>query len=302
MIEEIISEIKKNLSKSNYDRIVNKIKNKELVYTSFDGDDMRYIQDMERFCLKDNLIPINPESALGYYVSTVTHGNKKVPVMEDCIALSLLCENFYVFNYKNHELPEGVIAEMIYWGNIKKSSIKIVEYNDDYSGFNPCSKKDLGLKQLNCLELDADYTESMKKKLFLKMDKQNSVYSYIVANFNNFKHLDWIRAYCYKNKICPISPQNILQYTLYSNFYKNNLEYISGRLKLLEKSDTLLFFTNTSNLRKEIDRLDIYSKVELLYWYENKDRSKINVIDWANINVPKYKNKNWAITENEREL
>ena len=46
MIEEIISEIKKNLSKSNYDRIVNKIKNKELVYTSFDGDDMRYIQDL----------------------------------------------------------------------------------------------------------------------------------------------------------------------------------------------------------------------------------------------------------------
>ena len=50
---------------------------KEVVYTSFDGDDMNHMLEICQKVLDENKIPVNPEMALGYYISTNTLGGSK---------------------------------------------------------------------------------------------------------------------------------------------------------------------------------------------------------------------------------
>lgn len=75
-IESIINTIKSKSSLSaihDYQqRKVNKAL-RPLAYTSFDGDYMPFLSNMLTYTMANGYLPINPESALGYYVSTTTH-------------------------------------------------------------------------------------------------------------------------------------------------------------------------------------------------------------------------------------
>ncbi|QVK18266.1 hypothetical protein KHQ81_00690 [Mycoplasmatota bacterium] len=305
MIEEII----KLISQKNIDNnLIKKLENfeqKKLVYTSFDGDFMQFLMDMMEITMKRGYIPINPEATLGYYVSTTTHEGNKIPVMIDCIKTELMCDEMWIFNPLNNHIPEGVLAEMMVWKNEKKSDINLITIFDSVElikeiKFNILHENDINqiINKHNKVDI-----ESIKNKLILSNPENGLSHSYIVANFYNFKHIDWTRFYCYKNGICPISPHNILSYYLYRNIYgeKAKENYIIDRITLLNKADNLLFFTNMNNLYIEIENLDIYSCMELLYWYKYKDKSKIKIINWSDANVPKYKNSDkWAITNTEK--
>jgi len=295
--DKIIQLINNSLDQK-YIKLLSKFRSRKLVYTSFDGDYMHYISNMQKYCLKDNLIPINPESALGYYVSTTVHGNKKVPVMIDCLALSLICEEFYLFNSKNQKMPEGVIAEVVYWLNKnKKSSITIIDFFDEYFGTGEFCRKSFSLEKSKSLQKMYNVSE-IEQKLFKKFENQKIKYGYNVANFYNYKHMDWVRAHCYTHNICPLSPQTILQYNTYLDLYDNFDRYIFDRLSIMEKADMAMLYINTRNLTNEIVNLDVYSKLELLHWIKNND--DFEIIDWSEISVPKYKDKDWALTTAEK--
>lgn len=283
---------------------------KPLAYTSFDGDYMPFLSNMLTYTMANGYLPVNPESALGYYVSTTTHQGDKIQVMKDCLCEELMCDELWVFNPADGHMPEGVVAEIMAWEYHKGTSIRQIPF---FNGYRLNIKTSMPDKALNSyvvspLEISVQLKnrkqadiEDIRKKLFNSESAIPSS-SYIVANFHNCKHIDWARSYCYKNSVCPVSPQNILPYSLYikDNATDPELSYIVDRLTLLEKCNELLWFTNTKNPDYELDTMDVFSCTELLYWYTVNGPDSIKIVDWADAGVPKYRNnKKWALTKTE---
>ena len=284
---------------------------KPLVYTSFDGDFMNYLPHMLAFCKANGYIAINPEASLGYYVSTTTHGNSKVPVMMDCIAVELLCDEMWIFNPLNSHIPEGVLAEMMVWEKSKCTGILIVPFfNDTKLAIPPTAMlEDINTTLLSKRDIhhyisgrDKSDVKTIETKLFANGAHSIPGTAYVVSNFLNFKHIDWARAYCYKNNFCPVSPQNIIPFSLYADTTGDFVyEYIFDRLALLDKCDKLLWFTNTNNFKNELTTLDLFSCIELSYFSKIKGWDKIEIVDWKDAGVPKYATPDkWALTDTEK--
>ncbi len=269
---------------------------------------MHFLSHMLDFTIKEGYIPINPEATLGYYVSTTAHSGNKISVMKDCIKTELLCDEMWIFSSRSlSNIPEGVHAEMIVWADQKKEALMILPFFDkvdllDYSDVLS-GKQEMALDDIkkHVSGLDELYVSEIKQRLFNDGIEDLPKVAYIVANFYNFKHIDWAREYCYNNKYCPVSPQNILPYFMYENNYDNyQEEYLLDRLALLEKSEQLIWFTNLQNIDREIEMLDVYSATELYYWYKYKSPDDMNRVCWSKAEVPKYLNdKNWALTSKE---
>ena len=306
-INEIIPKIISKVDMSTIEMHTSHSHQKKLVYTSFDGDYMHFLQHMLKFAQTNGYLPINPESALGYYVSTTTHGGSKVPVMKDCIKTESICDEMWIFNPKDGHIPEGVLAEMMVWLKTKNTDIKIIPFFDKFKTVldtnTPINLEQYTYSRTNIESYISTRKESdineIKSKLFDSLDNQPS--AYIVANFFNYKHIDWTRSYCYLNGYCPISPQNIMPYYLYKTCLESvDQQYLIDRLTLLDRCDKLLWFTNTANFASEIDCLDMFSCTELYYWFNYKDPKDICIIDWKDAGVPKYANKErWALTKTE---
>lgn len=270
------------------------MKSRDVVYTSFDGDDMNYLHNICRSIIDDGKIPLNPEAALGYYVSTVTLGGNKINVMTDCLSLELLSNELYIFGKEGRELSEGIIAEMILWKVLRSNGVTTV--------YDVCDLKNKTLKYYNQTELEqliGKYDVISKHELHNNllneyMEKTHKT-AYVIANFSNYKHLDWARAFCYNNGYCPISPQNIFPYSL----YEDNIEdYMLARLELLKRSDKILLFIDRYSANEEIDGLDEFSKTELSY--SRKNGKQVEIIGGDEALVPKYNpNKKWSLTSKE---
>lgn len=312
-IESIINTIKsKALSSAIHDFQQCKVNNvlKPLAYTSFDGDYMPFLSNMLTYTMTNGYLPINPESALGYYVSTTTHQGNKIQVMKDCLCVELLCDEMWVFSPINGHMPEGVVAEIMAWEDHKGTSIKIIPFFNDYRVDMEISKPDRMLDRyvmspldISCYLKDRNQNdlEDIRNKLFEPETIIPSP-SYVVANFYNYKHIDWARSYCYQQGVCPVSPQNIIPYFLYTRDNKGDFElsYMIDRLTLMDKCKELLWFTNTKNLDNELETLDVFSCTELLYWYTVHGSESIKIVDWSIAGVPKYQdNSNWALTRTE---
>jgi len=250
-------------------------------------------------------IPVNPEAALGYYVSTTTHGGSKIQVMNDCIKIELLCDEMWIFNPVGGHIPEGVLAEMMVWLKHHKGEIKVIPFFDQYQISSKISTGS-NATLMACTDIAA-YIQSRKtkdvqeiqKKLFENVDSIKN--AYVVANFFNNKHIDWARAYCYKNSLCPVSPQNILPFSLYIDVTgKLDEEYMLDRLTLLDHCEKMVWFSNLDNIDHELSNLDKFSCTEIHYWITYKNSADISKVNWALAGVPKYiKNNQWALTTTE---
>lgn len=51
--------------------------------------------------------------------------------------------------------------------------------------------------------------------LLTSYNEESHKSAYIIANMENFKHIDWARNYCYIHNICTIIPKNILPLHFY---------------------------------------------------------------------------------------
>lgn len=121
-----IDKIESLLSKQTME-IIDNFRNspkKPVVYTSFDGDDMNHMLKICKNVLDENKIPLNPEMALGYYISTCTLGGSKINVMTDCLTLAMFSDEFQVNGNSEKLLSEGIMAEAFLWHKIKNKGAK----------------------------------------------------------------------------------------------------------------------------------------------------------------------------------
>lgn len=281
--------------KTTVDNFANK-EAKSIVYTSFDGDDMHYLNDICQNVINQGKIPLNPESALGYYVSTVTLGGVKQKVMEDCLTLELLANELYVYRNETVDISEGIIAEIMLWDMMKNSGFTFVS---DVRDLDNAKLQEFDKSQL--CEWTKTQDPMLRQELLHNLIddylsiKHNS--AYIIANFKNFKHIDWARAYCYNHSVCPISPQNILPFSQYKN---NQVEYLEARLELLRRADRVMLFIDRFNENEEVDNLDLFSKAELYYLKKYLPDKQFSIVGWDQANVPKYdKGTKWSLTTKE---
>lgn len=298
--------IEKRINPSNLAIIDSFKPQNKLVYTSFDGDYMNYLHHMQEYSMMREFTPINPEAALGYYVSTVSHHGKKVPVMMDCIKTELLCDYLWIFNPHSGHISEGVLAELMIWINEKKTDVSIIDFFsehinqiDTYGSFH--------VKTLNhddILSLLKKRTEDeiweINEKLLIPYQKLKLENAYIISNFKNYKHIDWARNFCYLRHLAPVCSQTLLPYYLYNNPKYGNRKYIIDRLNILRRSDNILLFLNKNKLEDELQNLDEFSLCEIYYIIKYMPNKSFNIVGWDEALVPKYSNKKeWALTSIE---
>jgi hypothetical protein len=91
-----------------------------LVYTAFDGDHFALTDRMRTYCLNRELIPIHPESILGYFETVITRFTKR-GVLRDDLALLRRCDQIMIFTdlapklQTLADLAEGVLVELCFF-------------------------------------------------------------------------------------------------------------------------------------------------------------------------------------------
>ncbi len=102
---------------------------RKTVYLSSGGKFYKYINFMRAFAYALDYVPIHPIGTLDYYVSSISHANKKDEIIKDCFSLLMGCDELWVFEENvpllgdkgreksEHisEFPEGVLAEIYFW-------------------------------------------------------------------------------------------------------------------------------------------------------------------------------------------
>ncbi|MEA2020369.1 MAG: hypothetical protein U9M98_01490 [Patescibacteria group bacterium] len=100
---------------------------RKTVYLSSGGRFYKYINFMREFAYSLNYVPIHPIGTLDYYLSSVSHKNKKEEVVKDCFSLLEGCDELWVFGEERplfdgketsahiSNFPEGVLAEIYFW-------------------------------------------------------------------------------------------------------------------------------------------------------------------------------------------
>lgn len=292
---------------------------KKLVYTSFDGDYLDYINHMTYITLKAGFTPINPECALGYYVSTYTHMGKKVDTMQDCIALELLCDELWLFLENPtvlNALSEGVVAEMIAWIDNKQTQDMRVYNSELIKAFTTLTKltgklnkkQDIISSKFNFLELniqdilkkmDGQFVNDINTRLLDKIKTGKREVIYASTNFYDIKYSDWLRAYCYRTNKVAIVPSQLLNSFVLNIAYGNLIiqSYLLDRLSLLRKVNTIYFITKPGN-KSETYSIDYI--FDYAFWLLNKEVYSVQFFTWDQMDVPKFVNKDWALTQKER--
>lgn len=296
--------ILENLIDSCYLKLMEKfVPEKKLVYTSFDGDFMHYLYFMQEYAMSRGFVPINPEAALGYYVSTTSHSGNKVPVMMDCIRTELICDYMWIFNPCSGHVSEGVLAELMAWNIEKNTEVSIIEFfpseinHIDTTCIFPMHR--FGAEDINDFVKGRSNIEidEINTKLLEPYKKQVLQNAYIIANFHNYKHIDWARKFCYMNQLSPVCAQTLLPYHLYAKPEYGNEKYLYDRLNLLSRTDNILLFINTKRIEEEIYKLDKFSLCEIYYVLKYRNDMEIDIIGWNDASVPKYSSdRAWALT------
>jgi len=291
---------------------------KKVVYTSFDGDYLDYINHMTYITLKAGFTPINPECALGYYVSTHTHGGKKTDTMQDCIALELLCDELWLFLENTSDFnsfPEGVVAEMISWIENKKTSAMRIYNNEMIKAFTTLTTINRNLEKKNNIlsseieffelniqnmleQIDSHFIFDIRNRLTNKIKAQRRKVIYASTNFFDIKYSDWLRAYCYRDGKVAIVPSQLLNSFVLNAVYGDSIiqAYLIDRLSLLSKVDNIYFITKPNN-KSNIYSIDFI--FDYAFWLAHKEQYSAEFFTWDQIDVPKFTNRNWALTRKE---
>lgn len=157
---------------------------RKVVYTSFDGDDMHHMLAICDQVLKHDMIALNPEMALGYYISTETLGGKKINVMTDCLTLTIFSDRLWVYGKIDTLLSEGIMAEIFLWSQIKIKKATFIPniYEAQMVEMNYLEVKEW-LNKMTDEKFRSDIFNSLLTPY--KMETHQTVY--IGANFVNYK-------------------------------------------------------------------------------------------------------------------
>lgn len=316
-LDEFISEVPRSDIIPLFDEVLSKSP-KKVVYTSFNGDFLDYINHMVYIALKLNYTPINPECALGYHLSSTAHNNKKVETMLDCISLELLSDELWLFLEDPMDAdmyPEGVAAEIMAWldkksdtnmnlrifGNeIVKAFNTIATIRDNATPiYNFCTEAPR-FNEVNISDVANHFAETFSKeiydKLIIDLERRRRECIYISTSFYDIKYSDWIRKYLYEQNQVGIVPSQLLNSFVLNFAYQNEVikGYLADRYALLKKINKIYFVQKPINPGKfSIDFLfDVY------FWLKNSGEYKASFYDWSRFGVPKFSGR-WALTSKE---
>lgn len=216
--------------------------------------------------------------------------------MKDCLTLEMLSDKMSVYSKEGRPLSEGMLAEMLLWDAKKEKGLDIIK---GITHLSTSELQNLSSKQLKeyLVKIDPIIKFELFNNLLTSYNEEPHQSAYIIANMENFKHIDWARSYCYTHNICPVSPQNILPLHFYEEREK---EYLESRLELLKRTDKVLLFIDRNNLSEDLGRLDSYSLAEIHYVNNYLKDKAIELVGWDEALVPKYnQNSKWSLTTNE---
>ncbi len=296
-----------------------------LVYTSFDGDHMHLVDSMCYAAHSHKSVPVNPEAALGYYISTTHHAGKKSEVMRDCVSLEMACEEFWIFSrdgiLKAGKLPEGVVAEVMLWRKWKPSGV--IRFFDldaiDACFFDPsCAACALPVTQPKMPgpggdifdEIVARHTEvdlAELSKGFLKDVDDSGLrpLAFLSVDPLELKHIDWARLKVYSLKMVPFSPDTLIRHfpLRVASQTEFSVDYSTARTALMLRADELFVFlrphppTEFPNPCRQI-------LLDLAAWnIAGKGLDKVHFQTWTEADVPKFQPfGRWALTSAEEQV
>lgn len=293
-----------------------------LVYTSFDGDHLHLVDSI---CYTTHALgraPVNPEAALGYYLSTTHHGGTKLEVMRDCVALELACSEFWIFSRKSiveaGELPEGVIAELLLWRKRKPDGpIRLFDLDKtDACFFDPASEacalpisspstpeSNAALYQYildrhessNTRELNDGFLQDVERRGMREL-------AFLSIDPREVKHVDWARAKVYELGKVPFSPDTLIRYfplrVAANSAYHES--YLSARAALLLAADDLFIFLRPQTaIEPELPCWQVL--LDLALWkIGGKSLESVHFFTWTDAKVPKFLPVGqWALTTSE---
>ena len=269
---------------------------KRTVYTSFDGDLMVYIDCMRKLAVKNGFVPINPEHALGYYLSTRAHSDSKSEVMKDCLSLTMIADEFWVFSESEDDplsaFPEGVLIEMLLWVRQKDLPIKVFSIPQTVVSLRYSSSQ--GYVGRPLVVKEADLKSVLSDRYFHEisayLDKVTPILrpvTFIDIRNEDFKYVDWVRAKAYEVGKVPIVPQHLIPEFVYA-LHDMQGEYDASVEALREVSSGVWAIHHS------------HEKLEELREKYKESRLMVTYISLQELNVPKYANpRNWSITTKE---
>ncbi|MBU4314775.1 hypothetical protein KJ673_00010 [Patescibacteria group bacterium] len=256
---------------------------------------MVFIDCMRRIAIINGYVPINPEYALGYYLSTTSHDGNKSEVMKDCLSLAMAADEFWLFTESEdivlQQLSEGILIEMLLWVRTKPAKVRAFSISETVKSLN---YHDHAKYEGRVLNIDEPMIRrSLENNQFGEisgfLDKIKYTLRPIVfidIRNEDFKYIDWVRAYAYLNGKIPISPQHLTPKFIYSihNMQEN---YQSSIEKLRDvASETWAIYHSDTMLQNIKERYSLSSRVTFISMQE--------------VGVPKYTTpRSWPITSKE---
>jgi hypothetical protein len=292
-----------------------------LVYTSFDGDHMHLVDSMCYVTHSLKAVPVNPEAALGYYISTTHHAGIKTEVMRDCISLEMACKEFWIFSRKNilenGTLPEGVVAELLLWrqwkpdGEIRFFDLDEIEacfFNHDSAacalpiayprkpGTGSALFDEIMARhaKTDLQELDTGFIREMNEVGMRPL-------AFLSVDPLELKHIDWARLKVYSLGKVPFSPDTLVRHfplrvaaqTEFSTAYN------TARTALMLATKELFIFLRPLGLNGSTPCRRIL--IDLAAWnLAGKGLENVHFVTWSDAEVPKFQPySRWALTSAE---
>jgi len=266
------------------------------VYTAFDGDDMVFIDCMRNIAIINGYVPINPEYALGYYLSTTSHDGKKFEVMKDCLSLVMAADELWLFaeseNIALQQLSEGILVEVLLWVRVKTPGIRVFSISETVKSLN---YHDHASYKGRVLSIDEPMIRtSLENNQFSEIsgfldEVKYTLRPIVFIDIRNedFKYIDWVRAYAYLHGKVPISPQHLMPEFIYK-VHNNAQEDYQGSIEKLKSVASQIWAV-------------YHSGVALQNTKERYGLSpRVTFVSMREVGLPKYANpRNWSITSKE---
>ena len=274
----------------------------EIVYTSFDGDLLSLSEPLKQAVLKRNLVPLNPESALGTYLVVNHHKGNKIQIIEDCFALLTRCSHFWIMAEQPPRrggdffttLSEGVLTEALYWRQEKNKEISILTPLN----FEKIYVYDEVYGKIPTADL---YDPAVVDLLSRRQGSLRPVF-YLAAGERHAKHADWMRKAAYLHGGVPLCPYTLInEGTLTLSFDKDALGKILSRVALALAADDFWLFLPFHDVVNAWEKLDPDVLIELYLTKKIQPLKKVRGIYMGDADIPKYKNRQrWAMTALEQ--
>ncbi len=294
-----------------------------LVYTSFDGDHMRYMHWMCYVALSLGYVPINPEAALGSYLLNTKHAGSKIEVMRDCIALEMCCHEFWHFDAADTplalHLAEGVLAELMMWRERKHSApVRLFPWIESHISIKHLPKlmqdrREQTLQAARLSNKDLEHflhqveptvRDDIDQRLLQTIRKQGMrPLVFLSQHYADFKHVDWARWTAYHSGHVPLCPDTLMEHFVLDLAHGSQATTRGwlDRLSILNAADELWLFHKLGRdlLNCEPVILPDEIAIDLYFWLRYKTGKPVRMFSWREADVPKYRQPRWAITTRE---